>query len=138
MLQSFPVHVAEELDSPLNELDSLLSQVSVQIGLDNQKLEYRLQGIKKARLMMDRLNEAIMILRQKPNGDELMYNVLYHTFISSEQTTIEAVQDKLKISPRHYYRICHQAINIISIRLWAAPEAELDSWLEVLSLLNSF
>ena len=30
-----------------------------------------------------------------------------------------------------------QAINIISIRLWAAPAGELDSWLEVLTLLEA-
>ena len=29
-----------------------------------------------------------------------------------------------------------QAVNIISIRLWSAPAAELDSWLEVMSLLE--
>jgi hypothetical protein len=30
-----------------------------------------------------------------------------------------------------------QAVNILSIRLWAAPAAELDSWLEVLTLLET-
>ena len=45
---------------------------------------------------------------------------------------------RLDISSRHYYRLRQQAITILSIRLWSAPAGEIDSWLEVLTLLESF
>lgn len=44
---------------------------------------------------------------------------------------------RLDISTRHYYRLRHQAINIISLRLWTAPAGELDSWLDVLTILDN-
>ena len=46
------------------------------------------------------------------------------------------LEHRLDISDRHYYRLRQQAINILSIRLWAAPSGSLDAWLEVLVLLE--
>ena len=43
---------------------------------------------------------------------------------------------KLPISDRQYFRLRQQALHIISLRLWSAPAAELDSWIEVMSLLE--
>lgn len=37
-----------------------------------------------------------------------------------------------------YYRLRTQAINIIALRLWSAPAGEVDSWLEVLSILENW
>jgi len=48
------------------------------------------------------------------------------------------LHDRLDISARHYYRIRTQAINIIALRLWSAPAGEVDSWLEVLSILENW
>ena len=45
---------------------------------------------------------------------------------------------RLDISARHYYRLRTQAINIIALRLWSAPAGEVDSWLEVLSILENW
>lgn len=135
-LECFPAHVAEELDSPMHDLDALLSLISAEIGMNNAKLESRLQSVQKSRLLLDRLNEALTILRRKPGNGELMYGILYQTFISPERLSHTDIIYRLGISSRHYYRVRHQAITILSIRLWAAPVAELDSWLEVLTLLE--
>lgn len=39
---------------------------------------------------------------------------------------------------QHYYRLRTQAINIIALRLWSAPAGEIDSWLEVLTILENW
>lgn len=136
MLQCFPAHVAEELDSPMEDLDALLSLISAELDMDNRKLASRLESIRKSRLMMDRLNEAVTILRERPRTGEMMYNIIYFTFIVPQHTPVEELWDKLEISCRTYYRLRQQAINIISIRLWSAPAAKLDSWIEVMTLLE--
>jgi len=40
------------------------------------------------------------------------------------------------MASRHRYHLRAQAINVLSLRLWAVPSKELDSWLEVLTLLE--
>ena len=136
-LECFPADIAEELDRPLNDLDALLSLINAEIGMDNVKLENRLMSVQKSRLLLDRLNEALSVLRHKPVNGELMYQSLYLTYIAPEGLTHTEIIFRLNISSRHYYRIRQQAINILSIRLWAAPAGELDAWLEVLTLLEA-
>ena len=136
-LECFPADIADELDRPLNDLDSLLSLIDAELGLNNAKLENRLMSVQKSRLLLDRFNEALTVLRQKPGNGELMYQSLYLTFITPENLSHTEILYRLNISSRHYYRIRQQAINILSIRLWAAPAGELDAWLEVLTILEA-
>lgn len=136
MLECFPSHIAEELDRPMHDLDALLSIISAEIGMDNRKLENRLQSVQRSRLLLDRFNEALTVLMQKPGNGKLMYNIIYHTFIVPEKIPVNDILFRLDISLRHYYRLRNQAINILSLRLWATPAAEMDSWLEVLTLLE--
>ena len=126
MLQCFPDTIAEELDAPVNS----------EIDLDNYRLENRIQSMRLSRSMMDRLNEAVSILRDKPQNGDMLYNIIYLTYIAPERLMVVEICSKLHISDRQYYRLRQQALNIISIRLWSAPAAELDSWIEVMSLLE--
>jgi len=135
-LETFPNHIAEELDRPMENLDALLSMVDVELSLDNRKLEGRLQSVQRSRLLLDRINEAMTLLKKKPRNGELMYRLIYETYIRPETSTHVEILYRLNISSRHYYRLRPQAINLLSIRLWAAPAEELDSWLEVLTLLE--
>ena len=136
VLECFPSRIAEELDRPIKDLDALLSLLSDELDMDNIKLENRLKSIQKSRLLLDRFNEALTILKQKPDNGAMMYEIIYQTYISPEKLNHLELTFRLNISTRHYYRLRAQAINIISIRLWTAPSAELDSWLEVLTLLE--
>ena len=121
----------------MNDLDALLSLVSAKLGMNNAKVENRLMSVQKSRLLLDRLNDALTVLRHKPGNSELMYRSLYLTYITPESLSHTKILYRLNISSRHYYRIRQQAINILSIRLWAAPAGELDAWLEVLTLLEA-
>ena len=137
MLECFPTNIAVELDMPMQNLDALLSLVSAEIDMDNRKLENRLKNVNKSRLLLDRFNEALTILKQKPGNGQVMYDIIYNTYIIPEKLTHADLTYRLDISTRHYYRLRQQAINILSLRLWAAPAAELDSWLDVLTILES-
>ena len=137
MLECFPVNLAEELDKPMQDLDALLSAVSEEIGLDNRRLENRLKSVGKSRLLLDKFNEALMILKQKPGNGQVMYDIIYTTYILPEKLTHLQLIYRLDISTRHYYRLRNQAVNILSLRLWAAPATELDSWLDVLAILEN-
>ena len=135
-LECFPEQVAEELDQPLKDLDALLSAVDTQLALGNAKLEHRLQNIKQSRLLLDRINDALTVLRGKPGNGEQMYNIIFHTYLTPDKLSHTDILYRLDISDRHYYRLRQQAINILSIRLWTAPAGCLDAWLEILTLLE--
>lgn len=121
---------------PLDDLDALISYVDVEMSLDNRKLESRIESIKKSRLLLDRVNDALTILKKKPDNGEKMYELIYLTYIAPEKLSHSELLYRLDISSRHYYRLRQQAFGILSIRLWSAPVAEMDSWLEVLNLLE--
>lgn len=135
-LECFPEQVAEELNRPLKDLDALLSTVDTQLAMGNSKLEHRLQNIKQSRILLDRINDALTVLRQKPGNGEMMYHIIYQTFIVPDKLSHADILYRLGISDRHYYRLRQQAINILSIRLWMAPSGALDAWLEILTLLE--
>ena len=135
-LECFPEQVAEELDRPLKDLDALLSMVDTQLAMGNTRLEHRMLSIKQSRLLLDRINDALTVLRQKPGNGEMMYNIIFQTFVTPDKLTHQEILYRLDISDRHYYRLRQQAVNILSIRLWTAPEGCLDAWLEILTLLE--
>lgn len=135
-LECFPGEIAEELEQPLKDLDALLSVVDTQVAMGNAKLEHRLLSVRKSRLLLDRINEALTVLRHKPGNGELMYNIIFQTFITPDKLSHSDILYRLDISERHYYRLRGQAINILSIRLWTAPMGCLDAWLEILTLLE--
>ena len=136
-LESFPAQIAEELERPMNDLDALLSLINAEIGMDNVKLENRLQSVQKSRLLLDRVNMALTVLKQKPGNGEMMYKILRETYLIPEKLKHADLLYRLNISDRHYYRLRQQAINILSISLWNAPTSELDAWLEVLTLVEA-
>ena len=137
VLECFPDTIAAELDHPLGDLDSLLGKMDLEMGLGNRKLESRLESVKKSRLLLDRVNEALTVLKRKPDNGPKMYELIYQTYLAPEKLSHADLLYRLDISSRHYYRLRQQAITILSIRLWSAPSNEVDSWLEILTLLES-
>jgi hypothetical protein len=137
MLECFPSNLAAELDQPLYDLDSLLSAVSAEVGMDNQKLEGRLESVKKSRMLIDRFNEALTVLKKKPGDGDVMYKVLYLSYIVPEKLTHEEILYRLGICSRHYYRLRKDAINILAMRLWSTPASEMDALIEILAIFES-
>ena len=63
--------------------------------------------------------------------------LIHLAYIAPEQLTLNEKLFRLNLSSRQYYRLHDQAVNILSLRLWAAPSKGLDSWLELLTLLEN-
>lgn len=136
LLECFPENVASELEKPFEGVDMLLEQVDLEVSWGNRKLESRLEGIKKSRLLLDRVNEALTVLKKKPEDGERLYQLIYQTYIIPEKLSHQELLYRLDMSSRHYYRLRQQAITILSLRLWAAPGTEVDVWLELLALIE--
>lgn len=136
-LRSFPVHITDELDVPLEDVDNILSLIEDQLDIGNEKLEGRLRSLNKSRLLIDRLNEAIAILKTKPKDGPMLYNVIYTTYVQPEELSYEEIIETLNVSIRQYYRLRKRAVNLISIRLWSAPSRELEILLDTVALLDS-
>ena len=137
VMECFPETVAEELDRPFSDVDEILEQMDLQLAMGNRKLENQLEGAKKYRLLLDRVNDALTVLKHKPGNGKKLYRLIYLTYIAPEQLSHTELLYRLDMSSRHYYRLRQQAITILSIRLWSAPSADVDFWLDMLTFLES-
>lgn len=136
LLECFPDTIAQELDQPFDRLDELIDRLDMEMAIGNKKLENRLAGIEKSRMILDRVNEALTILKKKPEDGQKLYELIYLTFIAPETLIHSELLYRLNLSSRHYYRCREQAINILSLRLWSSPAKEVDFWLELLAVLD--
>lgn len=136
LLECFPDDVSAELDRPFRDLDSLLGSVDLELSWGNKKLENRLEGIQRSRLLIDRLNEALTVLKKKPSNGRRLYELIHLSYIAPELLTHEELLYRLGISSRNYYRLRRQAVTVLSVRLWSAPDKEVDAWLEILSVFE--
>lgn len=136
MLECFPDTIAEELEQPFDGLDKIIERIDFERAYGNRKLENRLESIQKTRLMLDRVNEALTVLKRKPKDGEQLYQLIYLSYITEEKLTHVEILLRLAVSSRQYYRLRQDAINILSIRLWSAMTKEGDFWIEMLSLLD--
>lgn len=136
LLECFPGDVADELDKPFKEVDKLIESIDMDTSWGNKKLESRIQTIEKTRLLMDRLNEALTVLKKMPKEGSRLYRIIYLTYIIPEKLDHNELLLRLDLSSRHYYRLRREAISVISVRLWTATTADVDVWLEMITLLE--
>ena len=137
VLESVPDQIASELQMPFATLDELVDRIDLELGMENKRLESRLNSVTKSRLLIDRINEAVSVLKTKPKDGNDMYRVIYKTFM--DPNVCRNIYDlfyELNLSKRKYYEIRKKAIRLISLRLWSAPDKEVDVWLDVLMMLN--
>lgn len=130
-LECFPETVAQELDEPFDKLDTLLDRMDAEAGMGNRKLESRVESLRKSRLLLDRVNEALTILRKKPGNGARLYELIYLSYIAPEKLSHTDLLFRLDLSSRQFYRLRDQAIDVIAVRLWAVPVGEMDLLLGV-------
>ena len=128
--------IAAELNLPLQKLDAVLSRIDAEIGMENRRLELRLERLAKTRQLLDRINDALTSLKRKPDNGPLLYELIYLTYIGEEKLVLNDILYRLNISRRHYYRLKEQAVSTISLRLWAAPTTDLEIWLSLVAMLT--
>ena len=125
VLECFPETVAQELEEPLDKLDTLLDRMDAEAGMGNRKLESRVESLRQSRLLLDRINDALTVLKKKPGNGPRLYELIYLTYIVPEKLSHTDLLFRLDLSSRQYYRLREEAISILSIRLWSVPEEEL-------------
>lgn len=64
----------------------------------NRKLENQLEGAKKSRLLLDRVNEALTVLKQKPKNGMELYRLIYLTYIGPETLRHKELLYRLNLS----------------------------------------
>lgn len=136
MLECFPDTIAEELEQPFENVDEVIERLDLEITRGNRKIENRLESVLKTRIILDRVNEALTVLKKKPEDGGRLYDLIYLTYITPESLNHNEILYRLNLSLRHYYRLREQAINILSIRLWSAPNKDTEFWLELISILG--
>ena len=78
MVECFPEAIAEELDRPFEAVDELLDGVNVASIFGNRKLEQRTASVEQTRLLLDRINDALTVLKRKPgNGQDLYITICF-------------------------------------------------------------
>lgn len=137
MIECFPETIAEELDQPFESIDKVIDRLDLEMVMGNRKIENRMESICKTRLVLDRVNDALTVLKRKPEDGERLYDVIYLTYITPEQLSHNEILYRLNLSSRHYYRLREQAISILSIRLWSAPNKDIEFWLELISIAEN-
>lgn len=136
LIECFPDTIAEELEQPFQNVDEVIQRLDLEITLGNRKIENRLASVQKTRLVLDRINDALTVLKKKPEDGERLYDLIYLTYITPEILNHNDILYRMNLSSRHYYRLREQAINIISIRLWSAPNKDVEFWLELTSIMG--
>lgn len=136
ILECVPGDLAEELKVQTKDIDELVSRIDFEMAMENKRLESRLNTIIKTRVLLERVQEALMVLRKKPNDGELMYRLIYDAYLDQTERSAQELIDRSEMSSRTYYRIKAEAITIMSTRLWALPPGEIDDWLEILAMLE--
>ena len=87
LLECMPNTIAAELDERFETVDELIGRLDVEMAYGNKKLESRLQNVQKTRLLLDRVNEALTVLKRKPGDGQRLYDLIYLTYISPETLT---------------------------------------------------
>ena len=135
-MNSIPSELKQELNIPLSDLDGLLDRLDTEMSLENVEMENRLRPIMKSRWLIDRLNEAVSVLQDKPTDGDLLYEVIYRTYIGPKPSTITNLIIDMNMTRRRYYRYRNMAIELISIKLWSTPDSKIELWLDLLDILD--
>ena len=136
VLECVPGELAEELRLPTKDLDELISRIDFEMAMENKRLESRLNTIIKTRILLERVQEALMVLRKKPNDGEILYRLIYDAYLDPKERIAQELIERAELAPRTYYRMRAEAITIMSIRLWSAPPGEIADWLEILAMME--
>lgn len=131
-----PQDIAEELERQYETVDELLEKLDFELAMGNHKAERHVESVMNSRILLKRLDEALTVLKNKPDNGAKLYELVYLTYIAPEKMSHKELLYRLNLSSRQYYRLRAQAISILSIRLWSAPTSSVDFWLEILTLFD--
>ena len=136
ILECSPREIAHELSVQTKGFDELIERLDYELNIENKKVEGKVWSLMKTRLLIERLNDALTVLKMKPRDGELLFQLVYDAYINPVERDCYTLMEKLHVSERTYYRLRKEALTVISMRLWSAPTADVDDWLEILTLIE--
>lgn len=108
-----------------NTIEEFLESIySAGADLSGTEIEHQARCIQRSARMIQLVDEAMELMRQKHRDGEELYWILYYTYIFSPQLrNTEQIVHKLKghiqyISVRTYYRQKRYAIEVLGSILW--------------------
>ena len=87
LLECFPDTIAEELEEPMKNVDELIDKLDLEMAKGNRRVENRMKSLEATRLMLDRINDALTVLKKKPRDGEMLYELIRLTYIDQEKLT---------------------------------------------------
>lgn len=136
ILVCFPENIARELDEPFKDVDKLIEKLDVSMAYGNRKIENRIEGLVKIRLIIDKINYAVELQKQNPEGSFKLYDLLYLQYIAPEILGFHEIAYRLDVSERQFFRLKKRAISAISNVLWSGSK-EVEFWIEIATILDT-
>lgn len=136
VLECTPDELAAELRVHTKNIDELVSKIDFEMTMENKRLESRLNAIIKTRILLERVHDALGVLRKKPENGEVLYRLIYDAYLNPKERLSSELVERSGMAARTYYRMRAEAITIMSIRLWSAPAGDIDDWLEILAIME--
>ena len=66
VLECIPGELSDELEVPVHDIDALAEKIDIQTSLENARIESRVNAMMKTRYLVDRIHEALAVIRKKP------------------------------------------------------------------------
>ena len=117
-LQYAPYEIAEELDWTCKDAEEVIKALNCELLRGNKILEYRIDRLEHSVQMFQALNEALTVLKERPDDGEVCYQILYMIYIQPEKKPIEAIREEFGVSTATFYRLRSKGIKRVSNRLW--------------------
>ena len=95
VLECIPGELSDELEVPVHDIDALAEKIDIQTSLENARIESRVNAMMKTRYLVDRIHEALAVIRKKPGNGEDLYSVLYTTYLDPVERKHEEILKEL-------------------------------------------
>lgn len=71
VLECIPGELSDELEVPVHDIDALAEKIDIQTSLENARIESRVNAMMKTRYLVDRIHEALAVIRKKPATEKI-------------------------------------------------------------------
>ena len=133
MIECFPSQIEEELSASFEDFDDLMLKLGIEErAYSNYHISGRAKSLSKSRMILELVNQSLTVLKKKPKNGDLLYRIIYLSYIADEELDAKNIAYSLDLSERHFFRLKNEAIRAISLYLWAAPTREMERWLDAI------